>query len=125
MIYVVQPSESTEELVAAVADLKPGGGGQEGVGQLLQGGGAGGADVWGGDGGTYTKDRAGPGEIPARIRAPDHWKTTAEKGIQAMYIPSSEGVHARGRVQRNSEGHKKEVKCCRATHCNVTNYGPL
>ena len=61
---------------SSVADLKPGGGGQKVVGQLLQDGGAGGATVWGGDVVTYPKDRAGPGELPAKGLGPDHWKTT-------------------------------------------------
>ena len=48
-----KPSESAGELGVSVADSKPGGGEQEGVGEIILGGGAGGADVWGRDVGTY------------------------------------------------------------------------
>ena len=93
-----QPVESVEELGVSVADSKPGGGGREGVGKLFQGGGTGSVAVQGGNMGTYPEDRAGPGESPARGRAPDHRKTTAEKGLQALDISSSEGGHERGRI---------------------------
>ena len=56
----------------------------------------------------YPEDRAGPGELPARGRAPDHQKTTVEKGVWAMDIPYSEGGHARGGVRRYSECHHKD-----------------
>ena len=42
-----------------------------------------------------------------------------------MDIPSSEGVHARGGVRRDSEGHHKEAEYGRAIHCDAANSGPL
>ena len=91
----------------SVADSKPGGGGKEGVRQLLQGDGAGGAAARGGDVGTYPEDISGPGELPARGHATDHRKTTTEKGGWAMDIPSYEGGHPRGGVLRDLEDHHK------------------
>ena len=91
-----QPREITEERGESVADLKPGGGGQEGVGQNFQGDGAGGAPVRGGDMGTYPTDRAGPVELPARGRAPDHQKTTAERGGGWTYPPLKEAMQGAG-----------------------------
>ena len=103
-------TSSAGELGASVADPKPGGGGQEGVGQLFQGGGAGGVAVRGGDMDTYPKDRAGPEELPTRGRAQDHRKTNVEKGGRSMYMPSSEGGHGRGGVWGDLEGHQKEAE---------------
>ena len=94
--------KSEEELGVSVADSKPGGGGQEGIRKFLQGGGAGSVAVRGINVGTYPKDRAGPGELPARGSAPDHRNTTTEKEGRAMDIPSSEGGHARGGVRGDS-----------------------
>ena len=48
--------------------------------------------------GTYPKDGAGPGELPARGRTTDHQEKIAEKGGRALDVSSSGGGHARGRV---------------------------
>ena len=88
-----------EELCASVADTIPGGGGREGAGKLFQGGGTVGFAVQGGDVGTYPEDGAGPGELPAQQRTPDHQGTTAEKGGRALDVSSSEVGHERGRVR--------------------------
>ena len=52
-------------------------------------------------------------------------KQPQREGGWAMDIPSYEGGHARGGVQRDSEGHHKELEYGRAIHCNATDYEPL
>ena len=72
-------------------------GGKEGAGKLLQGGGAGGATVWGGDVGAYPKDRAGAGELHAWGHASDNRKTDAERGDgQWKYPPLKEALREAG-----------------------------
>ena len=56
-----KPWEGAKELGAVILDTDPGGGRSKGVGKFLQGGGAGGVAVQGGDVGTHPEDGAGPG----------------------------------------------------------------
>ena len=75
--------------------------------------------------GNYPEDRAGPGELPTRGCAPDHRKTTTEKGGQALEISSSEGGHEIGRFRGDLEVHHKETEYGRAIHCDATDSGTL
>ena len=109
----------------AVTDFEPGRGRQEVIRKFIQGGGAGGTTVRGGDVGADPKDRAGAGELHARGRAQDHWETAAERGGWEMDLSSSEGGHARGGVRRDSEGRHKEAEYGRAIYCDATDSGPL
>ena len=47
------------------------------------------------------------------------------RGGVTMDLSSSEGVHARGGVRRDPEGHHKEAEYGCAIHCDATDPGPL
>ena len=71
--------ESTEELETAVTYFEPGRGRQEGIGKFLQGGGAGGTTVWGGDVGADPTNGKGAGQLYAQVREKDNGDTAAER----------------------------------------------
>ena len=92
-----KPGEGAEELGTAGKDLEQGRGVQEGVGDVIQRGGAIGATVRGRDVGAEPTDREGAGELHAWGRAQDHRETSAERVGWEMVLPLSGGGHERGR----------------------------
>ena len=88
-------------------DPEQGRGGQDGIREVLQSGGAKGATVWGGDVDEDPTNIEGDGQLHERFRAQYHGETAAERVGWEMVLTLSGGGHAGGRVYGDQEINHK------------------